>query len=60
LFITGYKRLAEGDGFFSDGGLISWLQAAAAAAAGCVSPPEQLSALRTLYIGFRKAKLKEN
>jgi hypothetical protein len=24
----------------------------------CVSPPEQLSALRTLYIGFRKAKLK--
>jgi hypothetical protein len=27
--------------------------------AGCISPPEQLSALRTLYIGFRKAKLKK-
>jgi hypothetical protein len=26
------------------------------AAAGCVSPPEQFSALRTLCIGFRKAK----
>jgi hypothetical protein len=25
-----------------------------------VSPPEQLSALRTLYIGFRKAKLKKS
>jgi hypothetical protein len=24
-----------------------------------VSPPEQLSARRTLYIGFRKAKLKK-
>jgi hypothetical protein len=29
-------------------------------AAGCCgSPPEQLSALRTLYIGFRKATLKK-
>jgi hypothetical protein len=25
-----------------------------------VSPPEQLSAPRTLYMGFRKAKLKKN
>jgi hypothetical protein len=25
-----------------------------------VSPPEQLSALRTLYIDFRKAKLKKS
>jgi hypothetical protein len=25
-----------------------------------VSPPEQLSALRTLYTGFRKAKLKKS
>jgi hypothetical protein len=25
-----------------------------------VSPPEQLSALRILYIGFRKAKLKKS
>jgi hypothetical protein len=25
----------------------------------CVSPPEQVSAPRTLYIGFRKAKLKK-
>jgi hypothetical protein len=25
-----------------------------------VSPPEQLSALRTLYLGFRKAKLKKS
>jgi hypothetical protein len=30
------------------------------AAGCCVSPPEQLSALRTLYIGFRKAKLKKS
>jgi hypothetical protein len=33
---------------------------AAAAAAGWVSPPEQLYAQRTLYIGFRKAKLKKS
>jgi hypothetical protein len=26
----------------------------------CVSPPEHLSAIRTLYIGFRKAKLKKS
>jgi hypothetical protein len=32
----------------------------ATAAGCCVSPPEQLSALGTLYIGFRKAKLKRN
>jgi hypothetical protein len=25
-----------------------------------VSPPEQLSAQRTLYIGFRKANVKKN
>jgi hypothetical protein len=63
LFTTGYKRLTEGgcelfwwrmywrcfDGNF-------WL---AAAATGCVSPPEQLSAPRTLYVGFRKAMLKK-
>jgi hypothetical protein len=35
--------------------------AATATAAGCyVSPPEQLSALRTLYIGIKKAKLKKS
>jgi hypothetical protein len=34
--------------------------AAAAAAAGCESPPEKLSAPGTLYVGFRKAKLKKS
>jgi hypothetical protein len=33
---------------------------AAAATGCCVSPPKQLSAPRTLYIDFRKAKLKKS
>jgi hypothetical protein len=49
-------------------GLIGWLWAACEAAAAadtaaagcCVSPPKHLSALRTLYIGFRKAMLKKS
>jgi hypothetical protein len=40
-------------------GDFDWL-ATAAAAGCCVSLPEQLSAPRTLYIGFRKAKLKKS
>jgi hypothetical protein len=36
-------------------------EAAVYTAAACgVSPPEQLSAPRILYIGFRKAKLKKS
>jgi hypothetical protein len=49
------------------GGLIDWLTAGCyevptvtAAAGHCVSPPEQLSALRILYIGFKKAILKKS
>jgi hypothetical protein len=34
--------------------------AAAATVGRCVFPPEQLSALRTLYIGIKKAKLKKS
>jgi hypothetical protein len=59
LFTTGYKRLSEGGckGFLDRGFLMrdfDWLIMMLAG----VSPPEQLSALRTLYMGFRKAKLK--
>jgi hypothetical protein len=55
LFTTGYKRLAEG-GHEVLMGDFDWLPLMLLLAVG--SPPEQLSALRTLYIGFRKAKLK--
>jgi hypothetical protein len=37
-------------------GDFDWLMLSLAA----VSPPEQLSALRTLYIGFRKVTLKKS
>jgi hypothetical protein len=37
-------------------GIFDWLLLLLAG----VSPPEQLSAPRTLYIGFRKAKLKKS
>jgi hypothetical protein len=59
LFTTVYKRLTEGR---IDGFLIGWLRAAceAAAASCCVGSPEQLSVLRTLYVGFRKATLKKS
>jgi hypothetical protein len=49
LFTIGYKRLLKEDSRFFD-----WLMLTLAG----VSPSEQLSALRTLYVGFRKAKLK--
>jgi hypothetical protein len=50
------------DGRFLIGWLLASCEAAAdtAVASGCVSPPEQFSAPRTLYIGVKKAKLKKN
>jgi hypothetical protein len=51
--------LKEDMRFFNAGFLMGdfdWLLLLLAA----VSPPEQLSALRTLYTGFRKAKLKKS
>jgi hypothetical protein len=57
------KDLLKEDVRYFDGILIGYLQtaceaataAAAAAAAGCcVSPPKQLSAPKTLYIGIKK------
>jgi hypothetical protein len=75
LFTTGYKRLAKGQGILIKGlvevwwrinWLIGWLQAACEAAAEaatagcCVTPSEQLSEPRTLYIGFRNATLKKS
>jgi hypothetical protein len=64
LFTTVFKRLTEGRHKGFDGGLLIDWQAAcendsAAAAGCCVSPPEQFSALRTLFISFRKAMLKK-
>jgi hypothetical protein len=55
------KDLLKEDARFFDGRvLIGWLQAACEAAYCCVSPPEQLSAWRTLYIGVKKVKLKKS
>jgi hypothetical protein len=60
LITTGYKRLAEGGPevfwwkSFFNGDFDRLLLPLAV-----VTPPEQLSVPRTLYIGFRKAKLKK-
>jgi hypothetical protein len=63
------KDLLQKDPRFFDGGLlVGWLWAACEAAAAtdtaavgcCASPPEQLSAPRTLSIGFKKAMLKKS
>jgi hypothetical protein len=51
-FTTGYKRLLKEDSGLFDGDF-DWLPLLLLLA---VPPPEQLSAPRTLYIGFRKAK----
>jgi hypothetical protein len=56
LLTTGYKRLTEGGW----GILTGFLQAACEAATGYCVSPEQLSAPRTLYMGFRKAMLKKS
>jgi hypothetical protein len=62
LFTTGYKKLAEGGHkvFLMEEGFWWGFWLAATDAGSCVSLPEQPSAWRTLYIGFRKAKLKES
>jgi hypothetical protein len=61
LFTTVHKRLAEGRcrGLM---GNFDWLlvRPPLTLLMAAVSPPEQVSALRTLYIGFRKAKLKKS
>jgi hypothetical protein len=57
-FTTGYKRLTEGGREAFLMGAFDWL--ALMLTLSGVSPPEQLSALRTLYIGFRKATLKKS
>jgi hypothetical protein len=68
LFTTGYKRLPEGGGNFREEKVLltgKFCLAGCrllneAASDCCVSPPEQLSALRTSHIGFRKAMLKKS
>jgi hypothetical protein len=59
LFTIGYKRLTEGGlGVFLMEGFDGGFCLAATEAEFCLSSSEQLSAQRTLYIGFRKAMLR--